>query len=183
MPVALDRRLLSTSETAIITPSVRQQCVQHLKKKKKSRKHTKVKQKNFSASLSRKENRINEIKRESRMNDLTEKRSNTWDSIRTSSSSTKLPSLPNQTSSSPRLVTPTRKIPSLPPGVQPLTVSEGGKKLPLLVAIKPENEKAEKERFIRANYNYNPFFLYRFPADPEVLQKLGVPSDRFMHQV
>jgi len=55
--------------------------------------------------------------------------------------------------------------------------------MPLLNAIKPENEKAEKERFFRANYNYNPYFIYRFPAPPEVLERISTPSDRFLNVV
>ena len=60
---------------------------------------------------------------------------------------------------------------------------ERRKKLPLLVAIKPENEKSEKERFMRANFNYNPFFLYRGAVDDDVMDKFRVPSDRYISQV
>ncbi|XP_059144457.1 microtubule-associated tyrosine carboxypeptidase-like [Physella acuta] len=54
------------------------------------------------------------------------------------------------------------------------------KKLPLLVAIKPDNERAEKERFMKTNYNYNPYFLYRGIADPDSLKKFKAPSDQYL---
>ncbi|KAK7498843.1 hypothetical protein BaRGS_00009935 [Batillaria attramentaria] len=58
--------------------------------------------------------------------------------------------------------------------------SERRKKLPLLAAIKPENEKSECERFMRANFNYNPFFLYRNPADEEMMERFSTPSDQYL---
>ncbi len=55
--------------------------------------------------------------------------------------------------------------------------------MPLLVAIKPENERTEKERFLRASFNYNPLFLYRSPAEPEALGRFVNPSDKYISQV
>ncbi|PVD20897.1 hypothetical protein C0Q70_19060 [Pomacea canaliculata] len=50
-------------------------------------------------------------------------------------------------------------------------------KLPLLVSITPENEKSERDRFMRANFNYNPFFVYRCAADERMMEKFNTPSD------
>ncbi|KAL5022432.1 hypothetical protein ScPMuIL_001587 [Solemya velum] len=96
---------------------------------------------------------------------------------------TKLPSLTSFNPGTPtRLTTPPcRSIPKLPTDSQ-IFAHERRKKVPLLSAIKPENERSEKDRFMRANFNYNPFFIYRFPADPDVLQKFGEPSSLFMQQ-
>ncbi|XP_076449561.1 microtubule-associated tyrosine carboxypeptidase 1-like [Babylonia areolata] len=58
---------------------------------------------------------------------------------------------------------------------------ERRKKLPLLAAIKPENEKAERDRFMRANFNYNPHFVYRCPADEETIERFNSPSDRYLN--
>ncbi|XP_060074501.1 putative tyrosine carboxypeptidase MATCAP2 [Ylistrum balloti] len=81
-----------------------------------------------------------------------------------------------------RLATPPgRQRASLPESSQP-TSSERRKKIPLLAAIKPANEKAEKERFLRAKCQYNPYFIYKFPADAEVLERVSVASDKFLPQ-
>lgn len=58
--------------------------------------------------------------------------------------------------------------------------NERKKKLPLLVAIKPENERSEKERFMRASFNYNPYFVYRGVADDDVMDKFRDPSDKYL---
>ena len=67
------------------------------------------------------------------------------------------------------------------PSVLPL--GERRKKIPLLAAIKPDNDKSEKDRFMRANYNYNPYFIYRCPAESEVLESFSKPSDKYLKQV
>lgn len=92
----------------------------------------------------------------------------------------KLPSISREYPISPRLTTPLRAPPTMSREILP-TACDRRKKMPLLNAIKPENEKAEKERFFRANYNYNPYFIYRFPAPPEVLERISTPSDRFLN--
>lgn len=84
-------------------------------------------------------------------------------------------------SNTPRSMSSYRVPLSLPASLQP-GAFERRKKLPLLSAIKPDNEKSERERFIRANFNYNPLFIYRFPAEPELLSKLGTPSDKYLKQ-
>ncbi|XP_033752755.1 uncharacterized protein KIAA0895-like [Pecten maximus] len=85
-------------------------------------------------------------------------------------------------SSIDRLATPPgRQRATLPEASQP-TSSERRKKIPLLAAIKPANEKAEKERFLRAKCQYNPYFIYKFPADAEVLERVSVASDKFIPQ-
>ncbi|KAH9507777.1 hypothetical protein Btru_053696 [Bulinus truncatus] len=56
------------------------------------------------------------------------------------------------------------------------------KKLPLLAAIKPENEKSEKERFMRAKFNYNPYFLYKGWTDEDVITRFKIPSDKYLSQ-
>lgn len=71
---------------------------------------------------------------------------------------------------------------TLPLSKQP-GAHERRKKVPILSAIKPENERAERERFMRANFNYNPLFVYKFPADSDVLERLSKPSDKYMKQV
>ncbi|XP_060553320.1 putative tyrosine carboxypeptidase MATCAP2 [Ruditapes philippinarum] len=106
---------------------------------------------------------------------------------------TKLPQLPKPPtptqslsglscqSTTPRSAAGCRLPITLPSNLQP-GAHERRKKLPILAAIKPENEKAERDRFMRANYNYNPLFVYRFPADSEVLERLGKPSDKYLNQ-
>ena len=146
------------------------------KKKKKNKTNTK-KQKSYSQcsfSTSRPNSNLS-IKTESKNAGIS--RSSTDSTL---SSTTKLPSICGQMS--PRLVSPPRKVPMLPQEILPVAC-ERRRKLPLLAAIKPDNEKAEKERFMRANYMYNPYFIYRFPADPEILEKASQPSDRLLHLV
>ena len=57
------------------------------------------------------------------------------------------------------------------------------KNVPLLTAIKPDNVDAEKNRFLRAKFNYNPYFLYKYPLDSDVLERYGNSSDRLIHLV
>lgn len=68
--------------------------------------------------------------------------------------------------------------------VQPLNI-KGVKKpvVPLLTAIKPENEKSEKERFFQARFCYNPVFIYRNPADMDALERFSTPSGKYLAQV
>ncbi|XP_055891987.1 putative tyrosine carboxypeptidase MATCAP2 isoform X2 [Biomphalaria glabrata] len=54
------------------------------------------------------------------------------------------------------------------------------KKLPLLAAVKPENVKAEKDRFMRANFNYNPYFMYKGCTDDKTMNTFNYPSDRYL---
>ncbi|CAL1528067.1 unnamed protein product [Lymnaea stagnalis] len=54
------------------------------------------------------------------------------------------------------------------------------KKLPLLAAIKPDNEQTEKARFMRANYNYNPYFCYKGYSNKEEMEKFRIPSDQYI---
>ncbi|GFN92320.1 hypothetical protein PoB_001882600 [Plakobranchus ocellatus] len=60
--------------------------------------------------------------------------------------------------------------------------NERKKKLPLLVAIKPENERSEKERFMRASFNYNPYFVYKGEADNAIMDKFRDPSNKYLTQ-
>ena len=57
------------------------------------------------------------------------------------------------------------------------------KKFPLFMAIKPENQKTEKEKFFRSNFTYSPMFSYAAPASDSQLQKYSRASDRLMHLV
>ena len=57
------------------------------------------------------------------------------------------------------------------------------KQLPLYMAIKPENQKLEKEKFFRSNFSYCPNFLYAAPASDSQLQKYSRASDRLLHLV
>ena len=111
------------------------------------------------------------------------------------SAGTKLPTLQRSTSitngisslssgpsNTPRVMSGYRVPLTLPANLQP-GAFERRKRLPLLSAIKPENEKSERDRFIRANFNYNPLFIYRFPAEPELLSRLGTPSDKYLKHV
>lgn len=50
-------------------------------------------------------------------------------------------------------------------------VCERRKKFLFLVVIKLDNEKAEKERFMRVNFLYNSYFVYKFFVEFEVLEK------------
>ncbi|RUS78150.1 hypothetical protein EGW08_014079 [Elysia chlorotica] len=90
----------------------------------------------------------------------------------------------------PRLMSPSRLDELAAPSHRQhmLTMSlivknnEKKKKLPLLVAIKPENERSEKERFMRASFNYNPYFVYKGVADDDVMDKFRDPSDKYLSQ-
>lgn len=78
------------------------------------------------------------------------------------------------------LATPPPRQLNIPVSLQD-KVSDKKKKLPLLVAIKPENERIERERFMRASFNYNPYFVYRGYA--EEIEKYRDPSDKYIPQV
>ncbi|XP_064640790.1 putative tyrosine carboxypeptidase MATCAP2 [Lineus longissimus] len=56
------------------------------------------------------------------------------------------------------------------------------KKLPLLAAIKPYNQEAERERFFQSNFMYNPQFAYRCQPEPDVLKKYSTPNARYLDQ-
>lgn len=57
------------------------------------------------------------------------------------------------------------------------------KKLCILTAIKPSNVEREKAKFFKSDFRYNPQFEYSNPASPQVLEKHGKASDRFLTQV
>ncbi|XP_054696237.1 microtubule-associated tyrosine carboxypeptidase 1 isoform X2 [Grus americana] len=60
----------------------------------------------------------------------------------------------------------------------------GGRRSPcLLVALRPRNMEAERERFFRASFAYDPQFEYAEPVPAAVLDKYGAASDRFVAQV
>ncbi|XP_054026064.1 microtubule-associated tyrosine carboxypeptidase 1 isoform X2 [Dryobates pubescens] len=52
----------------------------------------------------------------------------------------------------------------------------------LLVALRPRNVEAERERFFRASFAYDPQFEYAEPLPAAVLDKYGSASDRFVTQ-
>ncbi|XP_074007857.1 microtubule-associated tyrosine carboxypeptidase 1 [Numenius arquata] len=52
----------------------------------------------------------------------------------------------------------------------------------LLVALRPRNVEAERERFFRASFAYDPQFEYAEPVPAAVLDKYGAASDRFVEQ-
>ncbi|XP_076110008.1 putative tyrosine carboxypeptidase MATCAP2 [Mytilus galloprovincialis] len=138
--------------------------------KKKGKKKKKQKSTPISMTKSASTGRISS----NHSNGLTSlSRSNTSENL-------KLPSISKEYPLSPRLTTPMRMPPALNREILP-TACDRRKKMPLLNAIKPENEKSEKERFFRANYNYNPYFIYRFPAPPEVLERISTPSDKLLN--
>lgn len=140
--------------------------------KKKGKKKKKQKSTPISMTKSASTGRISS----NHSNGLTSlSRSNTSENL-------KLPSISKEYPLSPRLTTPMRMPPALNREILP-TACDRRKKMPLLNAIKPENEKSEKERFFRANYNYNPYFIYRFPAPPEVLERISTPSDKLLNIV
>ncbi|KAM6300463.1 LOW QUALITY PROTEIN: microtubule-associated tyrosine carboxypeptidase 1 [Aegotheles albertisi] len=59
----------------------------------------------------------------------------------------------------------------------------GGRRSPcLLVALRPRNVEAERERFFRASFAYDPQFEYAEPPPPAVLEKYRAASDRFVGQ-
>ncbi|XP_050395487.1 putative tyrosine carboxypeptidase MATCAP2 [Patella vulgata] len=92
----------------------------------------------------------------------------------------KLPELKSRPLTAKLTEVPSRITPSpknlLPPPF------ERRKKVALLTAIKPENEKSEKERFMRAHFVYNPLFIYKYPADSSVIEKFNKPSARYLTQ-
>ncbi|XP_067652132.1 putative tyrosine carboxypeptidase MATCAP2 [Haliotis asinina] len=97
------------------------------------------------------------------------------------SSKTRLPGI-NREATPNRINILSSPNPRQPGQVVSSQAHERRKKVPLLAAIKPENERAEKDRFMRANFNYNPLFIYRTPAEPEVLSRFTNPSDKYMSQ-
>ncbi|XP_061231932.1 microtubule-associated tyrosine carboxypeptidase 1 isoform X2 [Neopsephotus bourkii] len=59
----------------------------------------------------------------------------------------------------------------------------GGRRSPcLLVALRPCNVEAERERFFRASFAYDPQFEYAEPVPAAVLDKYAAASDRFVAQ-
>ena len=54
------------------------------------------------------------------------------------------------------------------------------KKVSALVAVKPENQEIEKERFWKSKYAYNPQFTYKNPVTNKTLQKHGHPSKKIL---
>ena len=54
------------------------------------------------------------------------------------------------------------------------------KKVSTLVAVKPENQEIEKERFWKSKYAYNPQFTYKNPVTNKTLQKRGHPSKKIL---
>ena len=54
------------------------------------------------------------------------------------------------------------------------------KKVSALVAVKPENQEIEKERFWKSTYAYNPQFTYKNPVTNKTLQKHGHPSKKIL---
>nr|XP_027322126.2 uncharacterized protein KIAA0895-like homolog [Anas platyrhynchos] len=59
----------------------------------------------------------------------------------------------------------------------------GGRRSPcLLVALRPLNVEAERERFFRARFAYDPQFEYAEPVPEAVLDKYRAASDRFVAQ-
>lgn len=53
----------------------------------------------------------------------------------------------------------------------------------LLVALRPRNVEAERERFFRERFAYDPQFEYAEPVPEAVLEKYRDASDRFVAQV
>uniref|UniRef100_A0A672TM02 Microtubule associated tyrosine carboxypeptidase 1 n=1 Tax=Strigops habroptila TaxID=2489341 RepID=A0A672TM02_STRHB len=59
----------------------------------------------------------------------------------------------------------------------------GGRRSPcLLVALRPCNVEAERERFFRASFAYDPQFEYAEPVPAAVLDRYAAASDRFVAQ-
>ena len=57
------------------------------------------------------------------------------------------------------------------------------KKVALLAAVKPENQEAEKYKFFKADFEYDPQFIYRNPPTPKQLEKHSSPNDKFIYLV
>lgn len=51
------------------------------------------------------------------------------------------------------------------------------RRVPILVAIKPENQESEKERFMRSNYHVSPQFVYKHPIHAPTMERLSQPSN------
>ncbi|XP_064375370.1 microtubule-associated tyrosine carboxypeptidase 1 isoform X2 [Dromaius novaehollandiae] len=78
-----------------------------------------------------------------------------------------------------------RAAASLPHIARPRAEEGGGaRRSPcLLVALRPRNVEAERERFFRARFAYDPQFEYAEPVPDAVLDKYRAASDRFVAQV
>jgi len=139
---------------------------------------------NFCAESSESNACIKNLYRPARMSSMSESASTPRLPKLTAKCSTPTPSMSSQSS---RTCTPRSSLGCRLPVTLPANSLPGAherrKKLPILAAIKPENEKAERERFLRANYNYNPLFIYKFPADADILERLGKPSDKYLNIV
>ncbi|XP_064375369.1 microtubule-associated tyrosine carboxypeptidase 1 isoform X1 [Dromaius novaehollandiae] len=77
-----------------------------------------------------------------------------------------------------------RAAASLPHIARPRAEEGGGaRRSPcLLVALRPRNVEAERERFFRARFAYDPQFEYAEPVPDAVLDKYRAASDRFVAQ-
>lgn len=197
MPALAERRIISNKPPVYVQQLPSNQT--KTPKKKKKGKRSKLKKQYISSSLvnlnSENTFRADTSESNSQINHLY--RPMTQSIIESKTSLTKLPLLlgksrtptptPSLSCQSSMSCTPRSSIGCRLPITLPLSKQPGAherrKKLPILAAIKPENERAEKERFMRANFNYNPLFVYRFPADADVLERLGKPSDKYMKQV
>ncbi|BFZ12604.1 hypothetical protein BsWGS_15643 [Bradybaena similaris] len=54
------------------------------------------------------------------------------------------------------------------------------RKASFLASIKPDNYRVEKKRFMRSNFNYNPYFVYSCPVSSKKMQKFKVSSNKYM---
>ena len=51
------------------------------------------------------------------------------------------------------------------------------RRVPILIAIKPENQETEKERFMKSNYHANPQFAYKHPIHAATMERMSQPSN------
>nr|XP_056718564.1 microtubule-associated tyrosine carboxypeptidase 1 [Euleptes europaea] len=76
-----------------------------------------------------------------------------------------------------------RSAASLPHIPKPKAVSSGGRRSPcLLVALRPVNIEAEREKFFHSCYSYNPQFQYEEPLPEAILEKYKEASGQFISQ-
>ncbi|XP_077166983.1 microtubule-associated tyrosine carboxypeptidase 1 [Paroedura picta] len=76
-----------------------------------------------------------------------------------------------------------RSAASLPHIPKPRAVGPSSRKSPcLLVALRPLNIEAEREKFFQSRFSYNPQFQYEEPVPEAVLEKYNEASGQFISQ-
>jgi hypothetical protein len=105
-----------------------------------------------------------------------------------SKSTVRLPKIPGQTSSTQGSVTLSecnlRRNSYPAQSNNSKRISKGAEKkqsknkpnVPLLVAIKPDNADAEKDKFMKSCFHASPQFIYRYPINSASMERMSQPS-------